>query len=265
MTVIFGDGLEEIRERAFQDCMSLVRIKMPPAGKAIEYKAFFACSGLATVHLNDGLEKIGWQAFWGCDFERITIPLTVESIDDTAFDECSNLTHLQFCDAIEEFVSGESMRDWWDHGIHENCLSTYFFLVQCNIPERVGLALPRMWQSNIHEMLRGISSIAGFRDLYPHFDSINSKLSVYEKLKDSPALLELAIWKSKIIEQTEGNVDLLTIDMKMAMMEAMWSMVTKTAIATAVIRTTRTMRVKKMTRKMTMVKAKAMRTNISVT
>ena len=32
-----------------------------------------------------------------------------------------------------------------------------------------------------------------------------------------------------------------------------------------VIRTTRTMRVKKMTRKMTMVKAKAMRTNISVT
>jgi hypothetical protein len=114
-------------------------------------------------------------------------------------------------------------------------------------------------------MLRGISSIAGFRDLYPHFDSINSKLSVYEKLKDSPALLELAIWKSKIIEQTEGNVDLLTIDMKMAMMEAMWSMVTKTAIATAVIRTTRTMRVMKMTRKMTMVKAKAMRTNISVT
>ena len=214
-TVIFGDGLEEIRERAFQDCMSLVRIEIPPAVKAIEYKAFFACSGLATVHLNDGLENIGWQAFWGCDFERITIPLTVESIDDTAFDECSNLTHVQFCDAIEEFVSGESMRDWWDHGIHENCLSAYFFLVHCKIPERVGLALPRMWQSNIHEILRGVSSIAGFRDLYPHFDSINSNLSVYEKLKDSPALLELAIWKSKIIERTEGNVDLLAIDMKM--------------------------------------------------
>jgi hypothetical protein len=41
-TVIFGDGLEEIRERAFQDCMSLVRIEIPPAVKAIEYKAFFA-------------------------------------------------------------------------------------------------------------------------------------------------------------------------------------------------------------------------------
>ena len=161
-TVIFGDGLEEIRERAFQDCMPLVRIEIPPAVKVIEYKAFFACSGLATVHLNDGLEKIGGQAFWGCDFERITIPLTVESIDDTAFNECSN------------FLFGPMQHS-------RTC----------------GSCITKNGQSNIHEMLRSISSIARFRGLYPHFDSINSKLSVYEKLKDSPALLELAIWKSK--------------------------------------------------------------------
>ena len=41
-------------------------------------------------------------------------------------------------------------------------------------------------------------------DLY--FCSIDSKLSIYYKLKDAPALLELAIWKSKIDKQTNGSI-----------------------------------------------------------
>ncbi len=61
--------------------------------------------------------RCGWQAFWGCALECIAIPPTVKSIDDTTFNECSNLTNVQFCDDIEEFVSGVSMRDWWDHGV----------------------------------------------------------------------------------------------------------------------------------------------------
>jgi hypothetical protein len=53
------------------------------------------------------------------------------------------------------------------------------------------------------------------KGLYLYFCSINSKLCIYENLKDAPALLELAIWKSKITKQTEGNIDLLTTDMKL--------------------------------------------------
>ncbi len=120
---------------------------------------------------------------------------------------------ITFCDEIEEFVSGESMQGWWNNGIHEKCLSTYCHLVRFEIPERMGFLLPRMWQSIIHGMLGGIPSISS-EDLYSYFHSIDSKLSVYDKLKDAPALLELAIWKSKIIEQTDGNIDLLHADMK---------------------------------------------------
>lgn len=44
------------------------------------------------------------------------------------------------------------------------------------------------------------------KGIYSFFASIESKLSLYENLKDTPALLELAIWKSKIVEQNgEGN------------------------------------------------------------
>jgi hypothetical protein len=38
LTVVkLGEGLEEIGERAFRDCTSLLEILIPPAVKAIEY------------------------------------------------------------------------------------------------------------------------------------------------------------------------------------------------------------------------------------
>ncbi len=76
----------------------------------------------------------------------------------------------------------------------------------------MGLVFPRMWQSDIHEMLGGVPSISP-KGLDSYFCSINSKLSVYKKLKNAPALLELAIWKSKITKQTNENNGLLTTDM----------------------------------------------------
>jgi hypothetical protein len=46
------------------------------------------------------------------------------------------------------------------------------------------------------------------------YDSINSKLSVYENLRDAPMLLELAIWKSKIIQQLFNRDNgILTVNM----------------------------------------------------
>ncbi len=50
-TAILGDGLEEIREEAFRDCLSLVRISIPPAVRVIKVGAFMDCSGLLTVSL----------------------------------------------------------------------------------------------------------------------------------------------------------------------------------------------------------------------
>jgi hypothetical protein len=91
------------------------------------------------------------------------------------------------------------MRDWWNHGVHERSLSTYNFFVRCNIPQRVGLVQPRIWQANIHGMLRRIPSISP-EGLDSYFDFIDSKLSVYENLEEAPTSLELAIWKSKLSE-----------------------------------------------------------------
>ncbi len=106
-------------------------------------------------------------------------------------------------------MSGESMRHWWNSGVHEKCLSTYCLLVQFNIPERLGLVRSTTLQTNIHGILERIPSISP-EGLNAHFCSIDTKLSAYK----NTTLLELAIWKTKFMEQIDGNINLLTPDMK---------------------------------------------------
>lgn len=66
-------------------------------------------------------------------------------------------------------------------------------------------------------MLRRIPTISSKKGLNLYYHSIDSKLFVYEDLDDAdaPMFLELALWKSKIIEQFEaGNNAPLSVDMK---------------------------------------------------
>jgi hypothetical protein len=154
--VYLGDceELEEIGEAAFWECTSLHDIVIPPPVKRIKRGAFYHCRRLTNVHLGDceELEEIGELAFCVCSSLRdiaippavkeigelafcvctllreIVIPPSVKVIHKEAFLRCSNLTNVRFCDEIEEFVSGVSMRDWWNHGVHERSLSRYVLL-----------------------------------------------------------------------------------------------------------------------------------------
>jgi len=224
-TVTLGDGLEEIGECAFERCRSLVRIDIPPNVRTIKFAAFCNCTGLTTVILGVGLEEIEERAFKCTSLVLIDVPPNVRTIHAEAFRGCSDLTTITFCDKIEEFVSGESMRGWWNNGVHEKCLSTYCSFVRCNIPERVGLVRSATLQTNIHGMLERIPAISS-EGLNTHFCSIDSKLSAYEaKLSayEGSTMLELAIWKSEIAEQTDGNINLVTPDMKMGRrIDSLW-------------------------------------------
>ncbi len=228
-TVTLGDGLREIGEEAFRCCSLLRRMVIPNAVKAIRSSTFSGCSMMTTVTLGDGLEEIGREAFYCCaSLERIIVPPAVKAIDYSAFKDCSNLTRVEFCQEIEQFVSCEAMREWWHLGILRS-LGSYCFLVQFNIPERLGLILVQSWQANIYEILRRIPTISteGFtnanfdtdgswvlnldemRGLIPttisadgldvYFDTIDSKLTIYENLSELTLLLELAILNNDIV------------------------------------------------------------------
>jgi hypothetical protein len=83
-----------------------------------------------TVTFSDELEEIRMLAFDGCtSLVRIAVLPAITAIHKKAFNNCSNFTNVRFCNEIEEFVSGESIQDWWDHGVHKKCLSTYCLFI----------------------------------------------------------------------------------------------------------------------------------------
>ena len=193
----------------------VTRVKIHSSVRVIKNRAFSGCSGLTTLTLGNGLEKIGAQAFDGCrSLRAIVIPNAVREIDGSAFLGCTNLTRVRFCDEIEQFVSCDAMRGWWNQGVGYKSLSTYCFLVRCNIIERLSFVRVPSWQSKIYKMLERISSIH-YKGMESYFLYIDSRLKLYDDLKDKPTLLELWIWQSKITKKFGPSNILLTPEMKM--------------------------------------------------
>ena len=178
------DGLKKIGKLAFDSCYSLRSIEIPASLKSISDSAFFGCRKLKHVVLHEGLEYIGTMAFGNCSLLRqIDIPSTVKEIKPNAF-ICvgnSNLSVIKFCDDMEEFVSGLSLRDWWDNGISEYSLKTYNFLVRCNVPARLSSLSDKAEHARIRDDLKNISSVPkGDFHLDNYFKTIGSKLTAYE-------------------------------------------------------------------------------------
>jgi len=162
-------------------CTTLCEIVVPRYVKVINSGAFCFCRGLMRVKLDEGLEEIGIMAFYNCESLReITIPRSVRVIREGVFSCCQALTTV----------------------------------IPSNIPNRLGLVGERKWHANIQDMLRRIPSIPS-EGWLSHFDSIHTKLSVYENLKDVPMLLELAIWKSRTTHHRDRNTAILAAEVKL--------------------------------------------------
>lgn len=104
---------------------------------------------------------------------------------------------------IEELVCypGQMQRDWWNEGVPKHALMTYCLLTECNLLNRLGRLRVTKWRNHIQTMLKNIPSIPS-KQLETYVGSIVAKLAVYEQLQRVAPLLELCIWKSKLV--TEG-------------------------------------------------------------
>ena len=67
--------------------------------------AFYKCSNLSKVTLNEGLEKIGDFAFNSTKITSITIPSSVKEINESAFHCCYNLSKVTFNEGLEKIGS----------------------------------------------------------------------------------------------------------------------------------------------------------------
>ena len=74
------EGLFEIGTGAFNNCISLKRIKIPSTVTLIGDSAFGSCHRLEQIELQEGIEEIGQRAFFDCtSLKRIHIPTTSET------------------------------------------------------------------------------------------------------------------------------------------------------------------------------------------
>jgi hypothetical protein len=218
-TVNGGVGLRRIERCAFFGCRSLREVTIHRSVKIIEDSAFHWCEQLTTVNLSEGLSSIMEFAFGKCtSLQRLIIPSSVIEIERAAFARCTSLTSVVFCNRIQEFVTTkESMRNWWNGGIHKRSTRTYCFLVKHQIPQRLELLRPLTLQADIHGMLACIPRVST-HSLERHFKTIDQKLHSYQHLMNAFLLLEQGLWKSIIIEQifqrSNGSITVDTLKIR---------------------------------------------------
>ena len=70
---------------AFEALTNLQSVVLPSTITTINSDAFYGCSKLGSVNLPEGLTAINLRAFYNCNLTNITIPSTVSSIGNKAF------------------------------------------------------------------------------------------------------------------------------------------------------------------------------------
>ena len=154
--VVIGSKVTSIGSRAFQDCTNLKNVTFPSSIETIEKWAFYGCVALESVdlsHLND-LEQIKNNAFNNCaalktvelpqngklntigvdafsftdgqpapQITEITIPASVTTIGDGAFEGCSKLKKVTFAPDSQLKTVGKKKKTF--DRCHDNLIICY--------------------------------------------------------------------------------------------------------------------------------------------
>lgn len=91
-SIRINDGITNIANQAFINCINLHEIELPKTLKGIGDFAFKNCKNLKKISIPEGTIFIGKQAFAGCEkLETICIPSSIGEIGEKAFENCLNL------------------------------------------------------------------------------------------------------------------------------------------------------------------------------
>ena len=181
--VEFGDKLETIGYSAFNNCRSLRSVKMPTI-RDIDTDAFQCCDQLTDVEMPD-VERIGDDAFFNCTrLRRIAIPLRNDIFDgNNVFSDCDNLSTVNLGGGIHKTISSLHLESWRNE-MNEEIDRINSDLEDNPVGDHKTRAI-RQWIESVLERLN-------------HYKTEHKAL-----VKEAMTLLELALWKAKLLDEKE--------------------------------------------------------------
>jgi hypothetical protein len=178
------DKLEIIGNYSFIWCNSLRSINMPSI-RRVGINVFAKCTALTDVVFSKDLERIERYALAGCDdLRRIVIPLKHGLIlEDNAFNGCESVSRI---DAL-------------DGGIHKTISSLHMESWRVELKDeidRINQTLP-----NIQDFEKTIAIQQWITRVLSRMEHYKSEHQIL--LKEAMTLLELALWKAKLLNEGE--------------------------------------------------------------
>ena len=96
-----GKPVTALGENFLRDNTKIEKITIPASIKRIPDYAFYKCTKLSEVVLNEGLEEIGMYAFDSCKLKKIIIPSSCTTIEQFAFENNKDLYHVYLPSSVE--------------------------------------------------------------------------------------------------------------------------------------------------------------------
>ena len=91
----------QIPENAFYNCSMLTEVNINEGITKIGYSAFYNCTGITEITIPDSVTSIGGGAFSGCArLTEITIPKGVTTIGGNTFSDCTGLTEITIPEGV---------------------------------------------------------------------------------------------------------------------------------------------------------------------
>ena len=84
-SVTFNGNVETIGIDAFNGCTGFTSVEIPDSVKDINASAFSGCTSLKSVRIGNHTATIGERAFYGCPLTFLSIPASVTTIGEEAF------------------------------------------------------------------------------------------------------------------------------------------------------------------------------------
>jgi len=95
------NSVTSIGDRAFYGCTGLASVTIGNSVTSIRDRAFYGCTGLASVTIGNSVTSIGDGAFYGCTgLASVTISNSVTFIGDGAFGGCRGLTSITIPNSV---------------------------------------------------------------------------------------------------------------------------------------------------------------------